>query len=140
MHLRHRVTAVIFKGSPLKRGQKREAKDTFTAELNKDSGVLHQPLYLLLGGSNLCASAGGFTLNFSALYYRVCPAGALETSGCSAVKDSLGLKRSPYHTSLMGCTSFQVPHEQYQNISNAIPFFTCFLRFFPSLFRVDKPT
>lgn len=140
MHLRHKVTAAVFKGSPGKRGQKREAKDAFTTELNKDSTALHQPLHLFLGGNNLCASSGGFTLNFSALYYRVCPTGALETSGCFVIKVSLGLKRSPYYTSLMGCTSFQVTHESYQNISNAIPFFTCFLSFFPPLFRVGIPT
>lgn len=31
-------------------------------------------------------------------------------------------------------------HEQYQSISSAIPFFICFLRFFPLLFRADIPT
>lgn len=140
MHLRDKVTAAIFQGSPLKRGQKRKAKDTFTAELHKNCVALDQPLHVFLEGNNLCVSSGGFTLNFSDLYYRVCLTGALETSGCFAIKDSLVLRRSPYHTSLMGCTSFQVTHERYQNISNAIPFFTCFLSCFPPLFRADIPT
>lgn len=140
MHLRHKATPAIFKGSLLKRGQKERSKGHLytRAEQRLPGSVL--ALASLFGSNNLCASSGGFTLKFSALYYRVCPPGALETCGCSAIKDTLGLKRSPYHTSLMGCTSFQVTHEQYQNISSAIPFFTSFLRFFPLLFRADIPT
>lgn len=128
------------RGKPFKEGTKERSKGHLYTRAEQRLHGSVRALASLFGSNNLCASSGGFTLKFSALYYRVCPPGALETCGCSAIKDSPGLKRSPYHTSLMGCTSFQVTHEQYQSISSAIPFFICFLRFFPLLFRADIPT
>lgn len=125
----------ILKASPLKRGQKREAKDTFTTEINKDSDSL-----ILQRGTSLCTSfwktilcAGSevFTVEVFRLLVQSLP---YRCSGnlwmCCHQRQSSHLKRSLYHSALMGCTSLQVTQEWNQNISNAIPSSTCLLVFF----------
>lgn len=55
-------------------------------------------------------------------------------------RQSSHLKRSPYHSALMGRTSLQVTHKWNQNISNAIPSSGCLFGFFPPLIGAYIPT